>query len=294
MVTSELVPSARAERQRHGVSSWRRLRKYANIITGGSLIAILVVTGIVVPLVRPADPLQQDLRNAFRPPSQEHPFGTDEFGRDILTRVVHGARISLLEIGLAVTLALALGVPLGLAAGFFGGWFDKVAVWFMDVLFAFPGILLAILIVSVLGPSLVNMLVAISLFSVPIYGRLSRNLALTLRQLEFVEAATALGASKVRIIFCHILQNALAPLLVQATLTAGGVVLTAASLSFLGLGVQPPTPEWGAMISSGRAFVGVAPHLCFFPGLAITITVLGFNLLGDGLRDLLDPRLRMQ
>ncbi len=268
------------------------LLRRKNVVIGGGLVALILLMGLFAPQVAPHDPLEQNLRNAYQTPSSEYPFGTDQFGRCLLSRVVHGARISLLEIGMGVSLAMAIGVPLGLIAGYFGGSIDRTIMWLLDIVYAFPGIILAILIVSVLGPSLTNMLIAIAVFSIPVYGRLCRNLTLSLKQREYVEAARALGLSNLGIMFKHILRNALAPLLVQATLTAGGVVLSASTLSFLGLGVVPPTPEWGAMISTGRTFLTIAPHLSLFPGLAILITVLGFNLLGDGLRDLLDPRLR--
>ncbi len=268
------------------------LLRRKNIIIGGGLVALILLMGLFASLVAPHDPLEQNLRNAYQTPSRKYPFGTDQFGRCLLSRVIHGARISLLEIGMGVSLAMAIGVPLGLIAGYFGGSVDRAIMWFLDIVYAFPGIILAILIVSVLGPSLINMLIAIAIFSIPVYGRLCRNLTISLKQSEYVEAAKALGLSNLGIMFKHILRNALAPLLVQATLTAGGVVLSASTLSFLGLGVVPPTPEWGAMISTGRTFITIAPHLSLFPGLAILITVLGFNLLGDGLRDLLDPRLR--
>lgn len=268
---------------------WMRRK---NILIGGGLVSLIILLGLFAPLVAPHDPLQQNLRNAYQTPSLEYPFGTDQFGRCLLSRVIYGARISLLEIVMGVSMAMAIGVPLGLAAGYFGGRVDRVIMWLLDIVYAFPGVIIAILIVSVLGPSLTNMLLAIAIWSVPVYGRLCRNLTLSLKRMEYVEAATALGGSHLRIMFKHILRNALAPILVQATLTAGSVVLSASTLSFLGLGVVPPTPEWGAMISTGRTFITIAPHLSLFPGLAILLTVLGFNLLGDGLRDLLDPKLR--
>lgn len=273
-------------------STTKLILRRKNILFGGGLVAIILLLGLFAPLVAPHDPLEQNLRNAYQTPSLKYPFGTDQFGRCLLSRVIHGARISLLEIGMGVSLAMAVGVPLGLIAGYFGGSIDRAIMWILDIVFAFPGIILAILIVSVLGPSLTNMLIAIAIFSIPVYGRLCRNLTISLKQKEYVEAARALGLGNLGIMFRHILRNALAPLLVQATLTAGGVVLSASTLSFLGLGVVPPTPEWGAMISTGRTFITIAPHLSLFPGLAILVTVLGFNLLGDGLRDLLDPRLR--
>lgn len=276
-----------------GATLIRRLLRHRNITVGAIIIGALVLTAIFAPLIAPYDPLQQNLLIAFQAPSAEHLFGTDEHGRDILSRVIYGSRLVLLEIVLAVGLAFVIGVPIGIVAGYYGGPVDRFSMWFMDVLFAFPGILFAILIVSVLGSSLFNMLLAIAIFSVPVYARLGRNLTLVVKQMEFVEAAIALGASGWRIMLRHILRNGMAPLLVQSTLSAGGVVLTAASLSFLGLGVRPPTPEWGLMISNGRDFVTIAPHISLFPGLAMTLVVLGFNLLGDGLRDLLDPRFRV-
>ncbi len=268
----------------------RWLRRRPSLVLGAVLVGFIVLMAILAPWLAPADPYQQNLMQALLPPSADHWMGTDAFGRDVFSRILYGARLSLLEVALGVGIAVMTGVPLGLVAGTIGGRTDHVIMWLMDVLFAFPGIVLAILIVSILGPTLINMLIAIAIFSIPIYARLTRNLTLGLKQLEYVQAARALGAGRLRIMFDHILRNALGPIIVQATLTAGTVVLTAASLSFLGLGAQPPTPEWGAMMSDGRNFLGVALWVSFFPGLAVTISVLGFNILGDGLRDLLDPR----
>jgi len=265
---------------------WRR----RNLTIGGILVGIIVLAAIFAPLLTSSDPYNQDLINSLVPPGVDHIFGTDAYGRDIFARVLFGARISLLEVLLGVGIAVIVGVPLGLVSGTFGGRTDQTIMWVMEIIFAFPGVILAILIVSVLGTSLVNMLLAIATFSVPIYARLSRNVAIGIKNTEYVEAASALGASIWRIIFDHILRNSLAPIIVQATLTAGTVILTAASLSFLGLGAQPPLPEWGAMMSDGRDFIQVSPWVSLFPGLAVTLTVLGFNILGDGLRDLLDPR----
>ena len=263
---------------------------HPNLVLGGILVGIILLAGIFAPLITSADPYNQDLMASLMPPSAEHPFGTDAYGRDILSRVLYGARISLFEICLGVGIAVLSGVPLGLISGTIGGRLDRMIMWVMDILFAFPAVILSILIVSVLGTALVNMLIAIAIFSLPIYARLARNLALGVKRMEYVEAASALGASIWRIMFDHILRNSLGPIIVQATLTAGTVVLTAASLSFLGLGVQPPLPEWGAMMSDGRDFLQVASWVSVFPGLAVTLTVLGFNILGDGLRDLIDRR----
>jgi len=271
----------------------RALRWAANhrsITLGGFLIGIIVLAAVFAPLIAPADPYVQDLLATMEPPSWAHPFGTDDNGRDIFTRVIYGARISLLEVVLAVGLAVAVGVPLGIMSGMSGRYVDQAIMWTMDILFAFPGIVLAILIVSVLGTSLINLLIAIAIFSVPVYARLSRNLTLGLKSMEYVEAAHSLGISRRRIMTHYILRNAVGPIIVQSTLTAGTVILSAASLSFLGLGAQPPLPEWGAMMSDGRNYLGLNIWMSLFPGLAIMITVLGFNILGDGLRDLLDPR----
>ena len=253
---------------------------------------LLLVVGLLAPVVAPQDPYLQDLSATFQSPTGAHLFGTDEYGRDVFSRVVYGGRYSIFEVIVSVGLSLLLGVPCGLAAGYFGGKLDTLTMWAVDLLYAFPGIVLTLLIVAILGPSLLNTLIAISIFSVPVYTRLTRNLTLTLKQMEFVEAARALGAGSGRIVFLHLLPNALAPILVQATLSAGEVVLTASGLSFLGLGAQPPTAEWGAMMSEGRNFLGVATYLSIFPGIVITVAALGFNLFGDGMRDKLDPKFR--
>jgi glutathione transport system permease protein len=268
----------------------RWLARRRGVIIGGALVGLVVLAAIFAPLITSADPYEQMLADAMQAPSWAHPFGTDDNGRDLLARVLYGARVSLLEVVVGVGLAVAVGVPLGLTAGTIGGIVDQVIMWAMDILFAFPGVVLAILIVSILGPGLINLLIAIAIFSVPVYARLTRNVALGLKRMEYVEAARALGASTPRVMFDHILRNSLGPIIVQSTLTAGTVILSAASLSFLGMGAQPPLPEWGAMMSDGRNYLGVNIYLSLFPGLAIMVTVLGFNILGDGLRDLLDPR----
>ena len=271
-------------------TAWRRVTTHRGILVGGLLIGIIVLLAVFAPLITSADPYAQDLINTMLPPSFDHLFGTDDNGRDIFARVIYGARISLLEVILSVGLATVVGVPLGIVSGMTGRYVDHAIMWIMDVLFAFPGVVLAILIVSVLGTSLVNMMIAIAIFSVPVYARLSRNLTLGLKQMEYVEAATSLGISRWRIMTHYILRNAIGPIIVQSTLTAGTVILSAASLSFLGLGAQPPLPEWGAMMSDGRNYLGLNIYMSLFPGLAIMVTVLGFNILGDGLRDMLDPR----
>ena len=264
--------------------------KYRNLVLGASIVLIVLLAGLLAPLLAPYDPYAQDLSITFHPPGFAHLFGTDEYGRDMFSRVLYGARLSQLEIIVSVSMALAIGVPLGMISGYMGGLTDQVILWFIDLLYAFPGIVLAILIVAILGPGLFDSLVAISIFAIPVYTRLARNLTLSLKRMEYIEAARALGAGPGRILYHHILRNAAVPILVQATLTAGDVVLTASGLSFLGLGAQPPLAEWGAMMAQGRNFLGVATYLTFFPGAAITVTALGLNLLGDGLRDRFDPR----
>lgn len=270
----------------------RRVRwlQYRNLVLGASIVLVLLLTGLLAPLLAPYDPYAQDLSITFHAPSFTHLFGTDEYGRDMFSRVLYGARLSQLEIVVSVGMALAIGVPLGMISGYMGGLTDQVILWFIDLLYAFPGIVLAILIVAILGPGLFDSLVAISIFAIPVYTRLARNLTLSLKRMEYIEAARALGAGPWRILYHHILSNAAVPILVQATLTAGDVVLTASGLSFLGLGAQPPLAEWGAMMAQGRNFLGVATYLTFYPGAAITVTALGLNLLGDGLRDRFDPR----
>lgn len=261
-----------------------------NLTFGGVVVALLIICALFSPLIAHQNPYAQNLAATFQPPSLAHWFGSDQYGRDEFARIIYGSRYALFEVLMSVGMSLLLGVPLGLAAGFFGSRVDSIITWVTDILYAFPGIVLAILLVAVLGPSLFNTLLAISIFSVPVYTRVTRNLTHTLKQMEFVEAAHALGASSLRILFTHILRNAMVPILIQASLTAGDVILSASGLSFLGLGAQPPAAEWGAMMSEGRNFLGVATHLSLFPGLVITLAALGFNLFGDGLRDTFDPK----
>lgn len=251
----------------------------------------LVVVAALAPLLAPRGPT--DLHSGFeiQAPSRAFPFGTDELGRDILSRVIFGARISMGAALASVFLAAAAGVPLGVVIGFWGGTVDLLAMRLFDILFAFPAILLAIAIVAALGPSLPNLVLTISLLTMPQFAVLARGATLAVRPLEYVQAAVALGASHTRIVFAHILPNVAAPLIVAATLNLSIVILVEAGLSFLGLGTQPPTPSWGGMISRGRQYMIIAPWLVVFPGLAIMLSVLGFNLLGDGLREVLDPRM---
>ena len=249
----------------------------------------LLLTAILAPSLAPYDPIDQSLDFRLQPPSLAHPFGTDDFGRDILSRIIHGSRISL-RIGLiSIAIALTAGTALGLLAGFRGGLYDVIAMRLVDLMLAFPSILLAIAIVAITGPGINNVMVAVSIVMVPQFARLVRASVLSVRELAYVEAARALGARNLRIAFRHVLPNCMAPIIVQSTLSMATAILDAAGLSFLGLGAQPPTPEWGAMLSGGRELLLKAPWVMTFPGLAIFTVVLGLNLFGDGLSEALDP-----
>ena len=236
--------------------------------------------------------IKQNTAIRLQGPSAEHWFGTDEFGRDILARLVHGGRISLVVGVIAVAIALVLGGTLGAISGFFGGKVDMLISRAMDILLAVPSLLLSITIVSALGPSIINLMIAIAVSSVPGYARIVRSSVMTVRDNEFVEAAKAIGANDAQIIASHILPNCLAPIIVQVSLKVASAILSTSGLSFLGLGVKAPTPEWGSMLSGGRAYLRQAMHLTLFPGLCIMLTILSLNLLGDGLRDALDPKLK--
>ena len=270
-------------------SVWRRSPL---TVVGVVLITLLAFIAVLAPFIAPFDPLKQVLSDRLNPPSAEHWLGTDQLGRDVLSRMIYGARISLL-IGLVVVgLAATVGTLVGLVAGYGGGWLDEALMRVTDVFFAFPALILAMAISGALGPSLTNAMIAIAVVSWPVYARLVRAQVLSLRTREFVEASRGLGASSGRIMWGHILPNTLAPLLVQASFDMGAAILAAAGLSFIGFGTQPPTAEWGVMISDGRNYIATHPWLSLFPGLAILLTVAAFNLIGDGLRDALDPRLR--
>ena len=256
---------------------------------GAAIVIVAALAALLGPLVTPFDPAGQELPLRLEGPTSSHWFGLDELGRDILTRILVGARVSWLVGLVVVGVSSFVGVVLGSMAGYFGGRVDDAISRVMDVLMAFPGLLLAIALVAVLGPSLTNVVVALTSIGWVGYARLVRGQVLRARELEFVQAARALGATTPRILIRHVVPTALPALSVQATLGMGGAILAEASLSFLGLGVQPPTPSWGTMLSYGRVHVLDAPHLTIFPGLAIAVLVLGFNFLGDGLRDALDP-----
>lgn len=271
---------------------WRRYRRSWQAMLGLTMFLILVFAAIAAPLIARYDPNKQDYFNLMSKPSAEHWFGTDELGRDIFARIVYGARISLTVGLIAVSISLVLGTALGAIAGYYGGPADSIIMRFMDILMAIPAILLNISIVAALGTGLENVMIAIGISSIPAYCRIVRASILSLRGQEFIEASRAAGAGSFTIIMQHILPNCLAPLIVQATLRIGTAILSCASMSFIGLGIVPPTPEWGAMLSTGRDFLRDAPHLTAFPGGAIMFAVFSMNLIGDGLRDALDPKLK--
>jgi peptide/nickel transport system permease protein len=260
-------------------------------VAGLAILACISFTALFAPWLAPHDPLEQHLLQRRQPPSFQHPLGLDELGRDNLSRVIYGARLSLWVGVASVSLALVIGAVLGAVAGYRGGWLDSLVMSLMDVMLAFPTLLLAIAVIVVLGRGLTSVLYAVAFSAMPTYARLVRVGVLALKERDYVLAARTIGVSPGRLLWRHILPGCLTPLQAQATLGIGTAILEAAGLSFLGLGAQPPAPEWGAMLGQGRGAILAAPHIVIFPGLAIMLTVLGFNLLGDGLRDVSDPRL---
>jgi len=272
--------------------TWRRLRKSPSAMIGLILIVILVIIAVLANVVAPQGFDDQDLRKGLLPPSKEFPLGTDELGRDLLSRIIYGSRISL-EVAILVTFISAFtGVSLGAVAGFYGGKIDTIIQGAVDISWAFPTVLLAIFLVAVLGPSTGSIMIAVGLGYWGGFARVVRGQILSLREHDYIIAAQALGSSRSRIMFLHLLPNCIAPVIVMASLMLAEAILIEATLSFLGMGAQPPTPSWGSILSSGRSYLRLAPWVTLFPGLAIMLTVLGFNLLGDGLRDALDPKLR--
>jgi ABC-type dipeptide/oligopeptide/nickel transport system permease subunit len=271
--------------------SLRQLRRSRLALPGAGIVTVFVVVAALAPWLAPHDPTRGDLGNVLSPPTARHPLGTDELGRDLLSRIIHGARLSVAEGVFAVGLALLVGVPLGLVSGYLGGRSDAALMRLVDVLLAFPGVLLAVVIISVLGPGLWNAMLAVGLYTVPMFARLTRGSTLAVKQEAYIEGCRAAGASAARIVARHVLPNIGASILVLAALRVAIAILTASSLSFLGLGAQPPSPEWGAMLSNGRNYVLIAPHLVLFPGLSLLLLVLGLNLFQDGLRLALDPKL---
>ena len=269
-----------------------RLSKSPLAMFGLAIILLLVFCAIFAEVISPYDPTTQDLAHMFETPSSAHWLGTDEFGRDILSRLIYGARVSLQVGFVAVGIALVVGGFLGAVSGYYGGRLDNAIMRVMDVLLSIPQTLLAIAIVAALGPNLMNLMIAVGILAVPTYARIVRGSVLSIRNMEFIEAARAVGSPDLRIILKHIIPNSMAPIIVQSTLGVASAILNAAGLSFIGLGIQPPNPEWGAMLSGGRQYIRDFPHMTLYPGLAIMFTILALNFLGDGLRDALDPKLK--
>lgn len=273
---------------------WQRLKRNKMAMLGLAILVVLILLAILAPVLFDYETkvIAQDMSIRLQGPSADHWFGTDEFGRDIFARMVHGARVSLVVGLISVSVSLIIGGCLGAFAGYYGGKVDLVIMRIMDVFLAVPSILLSMTIVAALGTDLVYVMLAIGISGVPNYARIVRAAVMGIKDQEFIEAARAIGASNATIIFREIIPNCLAPIIVQSTLSVASAILSTASLSFIGLGVQPPDPEWGAMLSGGRQYMRDALHLTLFPGLAIIVTILALNLLGDGLRDALDPRLK--
>ena len=286
--TAEAVPAARKSMP----DWWRRLKRSRTAVFGLVITTIFVVLAVLGPFIAPYSAYRQSLIEQLQTPSMQHWLGTDELGRDILSRLLVGAQLSL-SVSLAATLiATIVGTMLGAIGAFYGKWLDHVIMRIMDVLLALPGILLALAIIAALGTGLINVVLAIGIQSIPAFARLAHGSTLTAKELDYVLAARAIGVQNRSIIFRHIMPNISAPIIVQFSLRIATAVLTAAGLSFLGLGAQPPAPEWGAMLTNARTYMVTAPHMILAPGLCILLTVLGLNLLGDGVRDVLDPRLK--
>jgi peptide/nickel transport system permease protein len=287
-----VLPAVPERGETLAADAWRRFQRNRLALVGLAIVAMLLTAAVLAPWLAPRDPAKQSLMEKRARPSATYLLGADEFGRDILSRVIHGTRVALVVGTLSVTIALGAGLALGSLAGFLGGWVDAATMRVVEVLLAFPYLLLAIAVVSALGPGALNTTIAVGIWGAPPVTRIVRGAVLALRETEYVYAARGLGASGPAVVGRHILPNVLPTVIVYGTLFMANAILVEAALSFLGLGVQPPTPSWGLMVSTGRDLLLVAPHIATIPGLAIMVAVLGFNLLGDGLRDALDPRLR--
>jgi peptide/nickel transport system permease protein len=289
--------SATEAHMRRTSARWRFLRAVLSnrgAAVGLAIVLILILAAVLAQIVSPHDPMRMGAGPRLAAPSLGYPFGTDEFGRDILSRVIHGTRLTL-QIGIiAVGISLTAGLLIGLLAGYAGGWPERILMRSVDVIFSFTETLIALAAVAVLGPSLTNAMIAVGIAAIPFYARVTYGVTLVERNKPYFEAAIAAGAAHTRLIFVHLLPNIIPPLIVVATLGVSTAVLAAAALSFLGLGAQPPSPEWGAMLASGREYISRAPWVMIFPGLAIAVSVLAFNLLGDGIREALDPRQRKE
>lgn len=290
-IPAAINASAVVRQGRERTKLQRFLRNRAAAV-GATIVCIMIVLALAAPMLAPYDPLRQDLITNLRGPSRAHWFGTDNLGRDVLSRIMYGGRITIPIALLGVLIAIIVGIPLGLLSGYYTGVIDTIIMRLTDILLAFPSLLLAIAITGALGVALSTMSIAIAIFSIPVYVRLMRAEVLRLRDREFVTAARCIGALDRNILFKHILPNGLSVIIIQSTLNAALAIVTVSALSFVGLGAQPPTPEWGVMLADGRGYMQVAPGVAAFPGIAIFLVVLGFNLLGDGLRDAYDPRSR--
>lgn len=271
----------------------RRFKRNKRAMVGLVITVLFLLIAILAKFIAPYDPFEYDMENLLNGPTLAHPFGTDQFGRDVLSRIIFGSQISLMIGIVGVGISIVIGVSLGAIAGYFGGLVDIIIMRFMDVLMAFPGFLLALAIISILGPSMINVMIAIGVFSIPVFSRIMRSTVITIKYKEFVEASTSLGGGHFYILRKHIIPNSIAPIIVLSSMRIATAILSAAGLSFLGLGAQPPSPEWGAMLNEGREYIRTSPHLSTFPGLIIMLVVLGFNMLGDGLRDALDPGMKL-
>jgi peptide/nickel transport system permease protein len=292
-ITAPVVAIPAPARQR---TEWRRslrtLTRNRLVLAGIIMVVGLIVIAALAGVIAPYDPIANNVRAALQPPSSYYYFGTDRFGRDVFSRVIFGSRLSLFVAIVSVTISGVIGVALGLVSGYYRGWIDNLIGRIMDVFFSFPALLLAIGVAAMLGPGLNNAIIAIAVVYSPVFGRVVRGPVLVERGREYVEAARVIGASSPRVLLRHVFPNVLSPLIVQTTITLSQAILLEAYLSFLGLGTQPPFPSWGTMLQEGRTFLETAPWMSIFPGLAIMLTVLAFNLLGDGIRDVLDPRSR--
>ncbi|OLN33702.1 nickel transporter permease [Desulfosporosinus metallidurans] len=271
---------------------WVRLKRNKLALFGLFLVVSLVVIAILAGIIAPYDPVQIALKESLKPPSSAHLMGTDVLGRDVFSRIIYGTRASLVIGVVATSISLVIGVVIGAISGYYGGWIDSIMMRITDIFFAFPFFLLAIAIMTFLGPSFINVFIALGIVGWTNYARLVRGQVISVKESDYVEAAHAVGAKDLRIIWKHVLPNTLAPIIVYTTMNVGGVILSEAGLSFLGIGVQPPAPSWGLMLSEASNFIFNAPWMVIWPGVAIFLTVLGYNLLGDGLRDALDPRMK--
>ncbi len=292
-IRQENVCPAQPEFENRLRRNWAKLKRNKAALAGGIMLLVYVLSAVFAPVLFPGNPSAPNLIKSLEPPTVEDPLGTDELGRSILGRIIHGSRISLLIAVGVVAVGIALGIPLGLISGYYRGKIDFIIQRATDTMLAFPGFLLALALVAVLGVGLKNTVISIGISMVPMYIRLVRGCVLSVREEDYIEAARAVGTHDVTILLRHILPNVMVPITVQTSLSMGMAILFAAGLGFLGIGVQPPTPEWGAMLGSARSYLFHAPHVATFPGIAIFFAVISFNLLGDGLRDALDPRFKI-